>query len=118
MSPTSLRSSFVYAKEVILDVTTTPLEFPSEPTNQGLSQKVIIVLAVTLSIVVSIAMILSVMYCYRVRSQRNVQKQHEADVENCLQRARPPMLALDTDIPRANEVQRSASALDLQLHRS
>jgi hypothetical protein len=28
------------------------------------------------------------------------------------------MLALDTDIPRANESQRSASALDLQLHRS
>jgi len=117
MSLTCLHSLIQTTKRV-RDVIETPSTLSTGPKVQGLSQRVIIVLIATLPIVVACAMVAGVLYCYRVRAQRTIQKQHKADIENCLRRALPPTLALDTDIPRAHESQRSASALDLQLHRS
>lgn len=48
-------------------------------------------------------------HCVSRRNKRKIHAQHKADIEKSLRLARRPVLAIDTDVPRAIVGHRSAS---------
>jgi hypothetical protein len=95
---------------LFVKATPTPSAAPTESYPHGLSQTSIISLIVVLPVVLSLALIAGALLCYRVRFKRNHIAQQKVDIEQSLQRARPPILALDTDIPLPMEIHRGRSA--------
>jgi hypothetical protein len=76
---------------------------------QGISEKTTIIIASALTAAIIMATVIGSIHCFHHRRRRQVeQKRQQQDIERSLQRARRPVLTLDTDIPRANEFMRSA----------
>jgi hypothetical protein len=69
-----------------------------------------VILLTTLPALFLLALMTGTIHFLRRRTKRKIRAQQQAEVENILKRARRPVLAIDTDVARPNEVQRSASA--------
>ncbi|KAF1913088.1 hypothetical protein BDU57DRAFT_344598 [Ampelomyces quisqualis] len=92
-----------------------PSALPSPLYPRGLPHHVVIILTSTIPTVFTLALVMGIIHCVRRRNKRKLQKQHHADIEKSLVLSRRPILAIDTDVPRANELQRSASGGRLPL---
>jgi hypothetical protein len=92
------------------DPTASPSFLPNDFHPRGLPKKVVIILIVIIPTVFILAIIMGVLHCHRNRNKRKLQAQQQNDIKKSLQRARRPVLAVDTDLPRANEMYRSGSA--------
>jgi hypothetical protein len=77
---------------------------------RSLPECTIVIIASVLGVAVVLAVIIGAIHCIRRRRCRQLFAKQQKDIEKSLQRARPPILALDTDIPRLNERQRSAGS--------
>jgi hypothetical protein len=106
----SAPSPSVNVAKVFDNPTASPSSLPNDFYPRGLPKKVVIILIVIIPTVFILAIIMGVLHCLRKRNKRKLQAQQQNDIEKSLQRARRPVLAVDTDLPRANEMQRSGSA--------
>jgi hypothetical protein len=106
----SAPSPSVNVAKVFDNPTASPSSLPNDFYPRGLPKKLVIILIVIIPTVVILAIIMGVLHCLRKRNKRKLQAQQQTDIERSLQRARRPVLAVDTDLPRANETQRSGSA--------
>jgi hypothetical protein len=80
---------------------------------RGLSDRTIVIIASAITAAVILVIVIETIHCIRRRRRRQARQakdKQQQDIEKSLQRARPPVLALDTDIPRVNEQQRSAGS--------
>lgn len=110
MSCMSAPSPSVNVAKVFDNPTASPSSLPNDFYPRGLPKKLVIILIVIIPTVFILAIIMGVLHCFRKRNKRKLQAQQQTDIERSLQRARRPVLAVDTDLPRANEMQRSGSA--------
>lgn len=85
-----------------------PLSTPFTP--RGLSTRNIIIIAAALSGAALLTITLATIHCLRRRKSAAAEAQQRTDIENSLQRARPPVLAIDTSVPRV-EMQRSVGSI-------
>jgi len=92
-----------------------PLSSPTSLTPHSLSQPVVIVIASLVSTAVSLTVVLGVIHCIRRRRHKKAHTQHQRDVENCLARARRPVLAVDTDVPRTQNYTSTRTVTDFPL---
>jgi hypothetical protein len=91
------------------DTAPPPSSLPNAVYPHGLSQSVVINLVSTIPTVFALAVIMGLIHCVRRRNKLKAQAQHQADIEKSLRMARRPVLTVDTDVARANEMQRSRS---------
>jgi hypothetical protein len=75
---------------------------------QGLPKRTIVIIASAVGAAVVLAVIIGAIHCIRRRRCQQLYAKQQEDIEKSLQPAWPPILALNTDIPRVNERQRSA----------
>ncbi|KAF2849750.1 hypothetical protein T440DRAFT_479910 [Plenodomus tracheiphilus IPT5] len=80
--------------------------FDSKPRG-GLSNRTIIIIASVLSASLVFVITIAVVHVVRKRWRSKSQAMREADIEASLQCARPPVLTIDTNLPRTHELQRS-----------
>lgn len=79
---------------------------------QGISQQTIVIIASVLAAAFTLTIVLRAIHCVRRRRRRQAdKKRYQHDIKKSLQRARRPVLTIDTDLPRANEFTRSAGAV-------
>jgi hypothetical protein len=74
-----------------------------------LSQRTIIIIASVIGAALILLVTVGIIHYNRLRRYRQAQETLQQDIERSLRRARPPVLAVDTELPRANELSRSRS---------
>jgi hypothetical protein len=74
---------------------------------EGVSKQTTIIVASILTTAIILATVVGTAHCIRHRRRRQANEKRQQDVERSLQRARPPMLTLDTDLPIARQFTRS-----------
>ncbi|KAH9871067.1 hypothetical protein J1614_006641 [Plenodomus biglobosus] len=80
--------------------------FDSQPRG-SLSHRTIIIIASILSASLVFTISLAIIHIIRKRRRKKAQTKQQADIETSLQRARPPVLTIDTNVPSIHEPQRS-----------
>jgi hypothetical protein len=80
---------------------------------EGVSKQTTIIVASILTTAIILATVVGTVHCIRHRRRRQANEKRQQDVERSLQRARPPMLTLDTDLPIARQFTRSAGHVAL-----
>jgi hypothetical protein len=80
---------------------------------EGVSKQTTIIVASILTTAIILATVVGTVHCVRHRRRRQANEKHQQDAERSLQRARPPMLTLDTDLPIARQFTRSAGHVAL-----
>ncbi|KAH7084114.1 hypothetical protein FB567DRAFT_550146 [Paraphoma chrysanthemicola] len=90
--------------------TSSPSSLPNDMYPRGVPKNIVIILVVIIPTVFILALIMGIIHCIRKRNKRQLAAQRQDDIEKSLRHSRRPVLTLDTDLPNANELQRSASA--------
>ncbi|KAH7071831.1 hypothetical protein BKA63DRAFT_58405 [Paraphoma chrysanthemicola] len=90
--------------------TSSPSSLPSDMYPRGIPKNLVIILVVLVPTVFILTLIMGIIHGIRKRNKRHLAAQQQDDIEKSLRLARRPVLTLDTDLPRANEMQRSAGA--------
>jgi hypothetical protein len=75
---------------------------------EGVSKQTTVIVASILTTAIILATVVGTVHCIRHRRRRQANEKRHQDVERSLQRARPPTLTLDTDLPIARQFTRSA----------
>ena len=76
---------------------------------QGISNQTIIIIVSILGSATILAIVVGVISYFRHRRRRNANEERQQEIERSLQRARRPVLTLDTDIPIAIQYRRSVA---------
>jgi len=75
---------------------------------QGISNQTIIIIVSILGSATILAIVVGIISYFRHRRRRKANEERQQEIERSLQRARRPVLTLDTDIPIATQYRRSA----------
>lgn len=89
--------------------TPSPSALPNPVYPRGPPHHVVIILISTIPTVFALALIMGTIHCVRKRNKHKIQTLHQADIEKSLRLAQRPVLAIDTDVPRAIGGHRLAS---------
>ena len=76
---------------------------------QGISNQTIIIIVSILGSATILAIVVGVISYFRHRRRRKANQERQQEIERSLQRARRPVLTLDTDIPIATHYRRSVA---------
>jgi hypothetical protein len=103
------------AKAALLfeDSSPSPSPIHNNVYSRGFPHSVLIFLIATILSVFALVLMMSIIHFTRLRTRCKLQARQQADVEKSLQLSRRLVLVIDTDIPRANELQRYANATRL-----